>query len=194
MKEIKSALLFFGISALFLGFVYPLAITGMAQALFEEKADGSFVVVDGTVRGSRLIGQDFTSLQYFHGRPSANDYDARLSGGSNFGPMNARFLESLRERVDQVRAENGLPACARVPADLVLASGSGLDPYMSVEAALLQVPRIARARGIPEEALRELIEKHKKKDVFGNRFIVNVLELNMALDGLEADTSGTQET
>lgn len=184
MKEIKNALMFLGVMAVLLGLLYPLAITSVSQILFPEKANGSLIMVNGRVIGSEFIGQKFVGAQYFHGRPSEIDYDASTSGGSNLGPTNEKLLERVKERIRQIRRENGLPSDATVPADLILASGSGLDPYISVEAALVQVPRIAKVRGLDEATLRGLIKEHQRKDPFGNAYIINVLELNIALDGM----------
>lgn len=189
MKEIKNALFLFGVLALLLGLMYPLAITGIAQVLFPEKANGSLIVVNGKIMGSEIIGQNFTSARYFHGRPSAVDYNAQTSGGSNLGPTNSRLIERVKERIEQIREENELPPDAVIPADLVLASGSGLDPYISVEAALIQVPRIARARGLDESVIRELIKKHQRKVFPGGPYIVSVLELNLALDGIGGENA-----
>jgi K+-transporting ATPase ATPase C chain len=162
--------------------------------VFPEEANGSLLMMNEKVVGSRLIGQRFTSPQYFHGRPSAIDYVGSVSGGRNFGPTNERFLKKVKETIEEIRRENELSSNVKIPSDMVLASASGLDPYISVEAALLQVPRIARVRGLDESTLRGLIEKHQKKILFENAYIVNVLELNMALDGMGANVNGTQET
>ncbi len=163
---------------------YVLFVTGVAQTIMPYQSSGSLLYVDGKVVGSELIGQSFTSPGYFHGRPSAVDYDGAESAGSNLGPTSAKLMEEVSQRVEQVRRENGLPPDAPVPADLVLASGSGLDPDISVEGAMLQVGRVATARGLPEPEVRALVERHIEPPQFGflGQERVNVLKLNLALD------------
>jgi len=172
-----------------LGFLYPLAITGIAQIAFPAQANGSIVYLEGKPVGSRLIGQDFSSPGYFHSRPSAageKGYDAAGSGGSNLGPTNSKLIESVTERLKQIREENGLAESAIIPADLVLASGSGLDPDISGDAAYLQTARIAKERNITLEQVRMLISRQvedRQLGLFGEPRI-NVLQLNLALDSL----------
>jgi K+-transporting ATPase ATPase C chain len=167
--------------------IYPLVVFGIGQTLFHEKANGSLIVDnDGTVRGSKLLGQNFTAEQYFHPRPSAagNGYDATRSGGSNFGPTSQKLNDVIEHRVDAYRKENGLKDTDSVPADAVTASGSGLDPHISVRNAELQVARVARARGLAAERVLELVRANTEPPDLG--FLgepgVNVLRLNLALD------------
>ncbi|HWR38089.1 MAG TPA: potassium-transporting ATPase subunit KdpC [Patescibacteria group bacterium] len=172
------------------GFVYPLVVTGLAQRLFRQQASGSLLYKDGIVVGSRLIGQNFTLAGYFHGRPSAagsDGYDGNSSGGSNLGPTNRKLVDAVRERVAQVREENHLDNRVAVPADLVTASASGLDPDISTAAAYLQVERVARERSLPAALVYSLVDSQQKgrQGGFLGEPRVNVLELNLALDGLQ---------
>lgn len=170
--------------------LYPLIVWGISQAVFNEKANGSLIVgKDGTVRGSKLLGQGFTGAKYFHPRPSAagaNGYDATSSSGSNLGPTSQKLHDAIKDRVAAYRTENGLKETDAVPADAVTASGSGLDPHISPRNAELQSVRVAKARGITSEKIRELIARFTDTQDFG--FLgdegVRVLELNLALDAL----------
>jgi K+-transporting ATPase ATPase C chain len=185
IEELKRVLLIFGTMALFLGLVYPLAITGISQLIFPQQANGNIITVNGTAIGSELIGQSFTSPQYFHGRPSAVDYNASISGGSNYGPTNKKLIDRVNESISEIKTANGLPDNAVIPADLVLASGSGLDRFISVESAELQVPRIAKERNMSEQAIKDLIAKTQETPFPGTwQPAVNVLKLNIALDGI----------
>lgn len=173
------------------GGVYPLVVFGISHWLFRDKANGSLIrAADGTVRGSRLIGQNFTEEKYFHPRPSAagaNGYDAASSGGSNLGPTSKKLADAIQERIAAYRNINGLAAGEPVPADAVTASGSGLDPHISVRNAQLQAPRVARARGLALEQIQTLLQKYTTPPSAGllGESGVNVLELNLALDAIK---------
>src|SRR5215831_7838607 len=143
--------------------LYPLIVFGISQLLFRDQANGSLIVAsDGTVRGSKLLGQAFSDPKYVHLRPSAagNGYDATSSGGSNLGPTSRKLDDAIRERIAAYRVENSLSETGPVPADAVTASGSGLDPHISLQNAELQIPRVAKARGVAEEKVRELIRQN----------------------------------
>jgi len=186
--ELKRAFLAVALLAVILCGVYPLTVWVLGQGLFPDRANGSLVVRDGRVVGSSLIGQRFSSPRYFHPRPSAagQGYDAARSGGSNLGPLSRRLIENVSKRIDEYRAENGLSAGARVPADAVTASASGLDPHISPENARLQAGRVARARGLTEAAVLARIEALTEGRTLGilGEPRVNVLRLNLALDGV----------
>ncbi len=195
LKEIRPAIVLVLGLTLVTGLAYPLAITGIAGLVFPYQASGSIVERDGKVIGSALIGQDFTSDRYFRGRPSAtsaadpNDasktvsapYNAANSGGSNLGPTNKALIERVQGDLEKLKQEN--PGAA-VPIDLVTTTGSGLDPHISPEAALFQVPRVAKARNMPEDRLRQVVNERIEGRVVGifGEPRVNVLELNVALD------------
>ena len=187
IRQLTPAVLAVVVFTVLCGVVYPLAVTGVAQVAFREKADGSLIEVDGTVVGSSLIGQQFAAPRYFHPRPSAAGagYDAMASSFSNLGPTNPDFLAAVEERVAAYRSENGLAATQPVPVDAVTASGSGLDPDISVANAKLQAPRVASARGLPVDRVLAMIDEHTGGRQWG--FLgepgVNVLRLNLALDG-----------
>jgi K+-transporting ATPase ATPase C chain len=170
--------------------LYPVVVFGVAQIVFHDKANGSLIVdAKGTVRGSRLFGQQFTGDRYFHSRPSSagNGYDATSSGGSNLGPTSRKLADSIAQNVADYRTQNGLAANAPVPADAVTASASGLDPHISVRNAELQAPRVGKTHGLSAEQLHQLIRQYTDPADFG--FLgepgVNVLRLNLALDGIE---------
>ena len=183
-SELKRAVLFTLATMLLFGVGYPIVVWGVAQAAFPAQAEGSMVRrANGTVAGSSLIAQGFTAPEYFHSRPSAVDYNASSTGGSNYGPSNADHLKLVRERLDAVVAENGVQPAA-VPSELVTASGSGLDPHLPPQAIDLQVGRVARARNISAVDIRALVRAHTEGPLWGifGRSRVNVLELNLALD------------
>ncbi len=167
--------------------VYPLVVYGLGQALFHDKANGSLIVdQNGTVRGSKLLAQGFSDPKYFHPRPSAagNGYDAANSSGSNLGPTSQKLNDAIKDRIATYRSENNLKETDAVPADAVTASGSGLDPHISFGNAELQAPRVAKARGLSEDKVRELVRQNTDGRDLG--FLgepgVNVLQLNRALD------------
>jgi len=185
MTHLATAVLMTIVTTALLGLVYPLAVTGLAQVIFPAQANGSLIKkVDGTIIGSSLIGQPFSSPGYFRSRPSAagaNGYDASASSGSNLGPTNQKLIDRVKADVAKLQQEN--PGKA-VPIDLVTTSGSGLDPHISPAAAEFQVPRVARERGITEEQLRQVITRHTAGRQYGflGEPTVNVLELNIDLD------------
>lgn len=178
IRHLRPALSMTVLMTLLTGLAYPLAMTGAAQALFPAQANGSPVIRDGVIVGSALVGQSFASDRYLTGRPSAVGYDAANSGGSNLAPSNLALVAEIRARAAAVAARDGV---ARPPTDLVTASGSGLDPHLSPEAALLQAPRVAAARGVDAAAVRALIEGRIERPWFGPA-VVNVLLTNLALD------------
>ena len=186
MKTIKNAVMMFVVLTVLLGIIYPLAVTAVSQIAFPNQANGDLITENGTVVGSQLIGQNFSSPQYFHGRPSAIDYNSSSSSGSNLGPTNQKLIDQVQQRVTQIKEENSLASNASVPADLVMTSASGLEPYISVDSALIQVPRVAKARGISEAEVVKLVDQYTQTPMFGSDVsVVNVLKLNLALDNLK---------
>jgi K+-transporting ATPase ATPase C chain len=195
LKEIRPAIIVLVVLTLITGLAYPLAMTALAGVIFPKQAQGSLIEKDGKVVGSALIGQQFTSDKYFHGRPSATTapdpadstktvpapYNAANSGGSNLGPTSKALIDRVKDDVEKLKTENpSMP----VPIDLVTTTASGLDPDISPEGALFQVPRVAKARNLPEDAVRKLVEQHIEGRLAGllGEPRVNVLALNLALD------------
>jgi len=199
LREIRPAIVILIALTLVTGLVYPLAMTGIAELVFPRQAEGSMIERDGHVIGSALIGQNFTSEKYFHGRPSATTapdpadpsktvaapYNAANSGGSNLGPSNKALIDRVQSDLEKLKGEN---PSVPVPVDLVTTSASGLDPHISPEAAFFQVPRVAKARNLAEDRVRQLVDDHIEGRLLG--FLgeprVNVLLLNLALDRLSA--------
>lgn len=186
VSQLKPAILVLFFLTIITGLIYPLTITTVAQIVFPNQANGSLMVTDGKVVGSTLIGQPFDNPKYFWGRPSATApfaYNAAASSGSNLGPTNPALIDAVQARVDALRAADPDNAQS-IPVDLVTASASGLDPHISVAAALYQTPRVARARGVPEARVRELAAQFTENLQFGifGEARVNVLLLNLALD------------
>ena len=187
LSEIRSAVLVTLLLAVVCCGLYPLVVFGIGRTLFPDKASGSLIRdANGTIQGSRLLGQQFTADKYFHSRPSAagNGYDATNSGGSNLGPTSQKLRDSIAQNLADYRSQNGLATNAPVPADAVTASASGLDPHISPENAELQVARVAKARGLNQDDIRKLVRQNTDAPDLG--FLgdpgVNVLTLNLALD------------
>jgi K+-transporting ATPase ATPase C chain len=185
-QNLKIAILMTIVTTVLLGVIYPLVVTGLAQVLFHDKANGQLIVRNGDVVGSRIIGQAFSAPGYLHSRPSAagNGYDAANSGGSNLGPTNSRLIDRVKADTARLQAENpGQP----VPVDLVTTSASGLDPEITPAGAEFQVPRVARERGLSEDQVRQIIRQYTSGRQLG--FLgeprVNVLEVNLALDQMK---------
>lgn len=196
LSELRAAVLVTLVLAVVCCGIYPLVVFGLGQALFHDKANGSLITdKNGSVRGSRFLGQQFAADKYFHSRPSAagNGYDTTSSGGSNLGPTSQRLRDAIVQNIADYRSQNGLATNAPVPADAVTASGSGLDPHISLENAQLQATRVANARNIPLEKVRSLIAQytdHSDLGVLGDPG-VNVLELNLALDTIGEQPTST---
>ncbi|MBI3949754.1 MAG: potassium-transporting ATPase subunit KdpC [Acidobacteria bacterium] len=194
LKHIYPAVAMTLVLTVLLGIIYPVVVTGLAQILFKDKAQGSLMAKDGKVIGSRLIGQPFTGPGYFHSRPSAagSGYDATASGGTNLGPTSKKLIEEqVSLRVKALRTEN---VNAPIPVDLVTSSASGLDPHITPAAAAFQVPRVARERKMSEAEVRRLVREHAEGRQFGllGEPRVNVLELNLALDAAQPRISAAR--
>ena len=186
LRQLRPAALALVVFTAVLGLAYPLAELAIGQVAFPDRVDGSLVTVDGTVVGSRLIGQEFVGEQYFHSRPSAAGYDGAASSGSNLGPTNPELSTAVEERAIAYRELNGLVEGHPVPVDAVTSSASGLDPHISVANARLQAPRVAERRGVPVDEVLAMVQDHiddRPLGVLGDPG-VNVLELNLRLDGL----------
>ena len=190
LRQLRPALLVAVVFTVICGVIYPMVATAIGQVAFHDKANGSLIERDGVVVGSKLIGQSFTAPKYFHPRPSAagSGYDGSASSGSNYGPTNPDFLAAVADRVAAYRTENGLSDTALVPVDAVTASGSGLDPDISIANARIQTARVATARGLTTEAVAALVDKYTDDRGLGilGEPGVNVLELNLALDDLRS--------
>jgi K+-transporting ATPase ATPase C chain len=186
MRNVVVAIKAFLVFAILLGILYPLAITLIGKSFMPYPANGSLIINHGKIIGSKLIAQEFTDAKYFHSRFSAVNYDAENSGASNFAPTNKNFLVQTKARIAAIRREDYIKPGLDLPADMVTASGSGLDPHISLENALLQLPRVAAARNLQESVIKSLILQHTNHDFIGlwGKAGINVLELNLALDKL----------
>ncbi len=189
LRQLRIGIVFMVLFAVLTGIIYPLLVTGIAQTAFSHQANGSLIVKDGNITGSELIGQPFSDPKYFWGRLSAtapSPYNAAASSGSNYGPLNPALTEAIQERIDALKSVD--PANTQpIPVDLVTSSASGLDPHISAAAALYQVPRVARYRGLTEQQVHSLVDRFTEDRQFGifGEPRVNVLKLNLALDELK---------
>jgi K+-transporting ATPase ATPase C chain len=200
LRQLRPAIVLTLVLTIITGIIYPVATTGIAQGLFPSQANGSLLYSNGKLIASELIGQYWTQPQYFHGRPSATNnlqgtpspYEADNSAGSNLGPTNANLVKTTQQRIDELKQENpDVPAGTPIPVDLVTTSASGLDPDISVAGAYYQIPRVAKARNISQDAVRQIVDQHitgRFLGIFGEPR-VNVLDLNLALDHVQTNTS-----
>ena len=188
LKELRTSIVATAFLCLIVSGVYPVVIWGIAQGLFPHQANGSLIERSGQIVGSELLAQGFSGAKYFHPRPSAagTGYDPLNSGGSNLGPTSQKLIDGIKTNAAQYRQENGLSENAVVPADAVTASGSGLDPHISIQNARLQIPRVAKERGLAENAVSAQVAKATEQPFLGigGEAGVNVLKLNIALDGI----------
>jgi potassium-transporting ATPase KdpC subunit len=194
IKNIRTAIIVIALFTILTGLFYPLAVTGIAQLVFPHKANGSLIEKDGRAIGSELIGQPFSDPKYFWSRLSATGpfaYNAGASSGSNYGPINQAYLDEVKKRIQDLKAVDSLNT-QPVPVDLVTASGSGLDPHISVAAALYQLPRVARIRSLNDDKLRSLVAQFTEGRQLGflGEPCVNVLKLNLALDAMQSSSEG----
>jgi potassium-transporting ATPase KdpC subunit len=201
LQEIRISIVATLVLAVVLCGIYPLAVWGVAQLVFPQRANGSLIVRNGRVVGSSLIGQASTDERYFHPRASAAGsegygYDAASSGGSNLGPLSQKLMDQVKERVEAYRLENNLSHDAKVPADAVTASGSGLDPHISEKNAEIQAPRVAKARGMSENEVMKLVRRYTEDPQLGflGEARVNVLSLNLALDALMGESNARRQS
>ena len=189
MKKILVSIRVYIIFTVLLGLIYPFVVTVIAQVILPYQANGSIMINGDKVVGSKLIGQNFSNPEYFHSRPSANNYDAVNSGGTNLGPSSKKLIDTTADKIANVRQENGLSSDTKIPSDMVLSSASGLDPHISVQSALLQVNRISKIRGITVKNLKKMINNNTDSDFIGiwGCSGVNVLKLNLAVDNFVKD-------
>jgi len=189
MKKILLSIRVYLIFTILLGFIYPFVVTVIVQVILPYQANGSIINKNDKVIGSKLIGQNFSNPEYFHSRPSANNYDGVNSGGTNLGPSSKKLIDSTAEKITKIRQENGLGSDTQIPSDMVLSSASGLDPHISLRNALLQVNRISKIRGIAVKDLKKMINNNTDSDFIGiwGCSGVNVLKLNLAVDNFGKD-------
>ncbi len=184
MKTLRTSIAVLGLFTMLTGLLYPMAVTGIGMLLFPHRAGGSLMKDGAVTTGSELVGQAFNGPRYFHGRPSSSNYDSMGSGGTNLGPTNKKLYGTVKDRAGIVRKQNGLDGSAKIPAELVFSSGSGLDPHISLEGAFMQAPRVARERNMDLDRMNTLIRKNAKRsfmNLYGEA-LVNVLLLNRSLD------------